>query len=111
MAKTLFVAAFAAILVGCAAHLSKPPCCAVSEAPAALTDQSLYQTESTWVTDQGKHVKLRELVGRPQIVVMFFANCQFACPIIVNDLKRIEAALTLMPFGNSDLPPYLSYPS
>ena len=25
---------------------------------------------------------------------MFFANCQFACPIIVNDMKRIEAALT-----------------
>jgi protein SCO1/2 len=24
---------------------------------------------------------------------MFFASCQFACPIIVNDMKRIEAAL------------------
>ena len=24
---------------------------------------------------------------------MFFANCRYACPIIVNDLKRIESAL------------------
>ena len=25
---------------------------------------------------------------------MFFANCQYACPLIVNDMQRIEAALT-----------------
>jgi len=24
---------------------------------------------------------------------MFFASCQYACPVLVNDLKRIEAAL------------------
>jgi protein SCO1/2 len=47
-----------------------------------------------WATDRGKQVKLGELGGRPQIVAMFFANCQFACPIIVNDMKRIAAALT-----------------
>jgi len=86
------------MVAGCAAHSSneaaKPSCCAASEASAPFTDKSLYQTESRWATDQGKHIKLGELVGRPQIVAMFFANCQFACPIIVNDMKRIEAALT-----------------
>jgi protein SCO1/2 len=25
---------------------------------------------------------------------MFFANCQYACPLIVNDMQRLEAALT-----------------
>ena len=87
-----------AMLTGCATHspneAAKPSCCAVSEASATFTDKSLYQTESQWATDQGKHIKLGELVGRPQIVAMFFANCQFACPIIVNDMKRIEATLT-----------------
>ena len=86
------------LLVGCATHSSnhaaKPPCCVASEAPTTFTDKSLYQTESTWSTDQGKQVKLGELGGRPQIVAMFFANCQFACPIIVSDMKRIETALT-----------------
>src|SRR5262245_37699002 len=24
---------------------------------------------------------------------MFFANCEYACPILVHDMKRIEAAL------------------
>lgn len=87
-----------AIVAGCAAHSSneaaKPSCCVASETSATFTDKSLYQTESRWATDQRKHIKLGELVGRPQIVAMFFANCQFACPIIVNDMKRIEAALT-----------------
>ncbi|MCU0788893.1 MAG: SCO family protein [Verrucomicrobia bacterium] len=49
--------------------------------------------ESTWSTDQQKQIKLTELAGRPQVIVMFFASCQYACPILVNDLKRIEAAL------------------
>ena len=91
--SVLAIAFVVATFTGCATHSSKPSCCAASEAPATFTDESLYQTESTWATDQGKQVKLGELAGRPQVIVMFFANCQFACPIIVNDMKRIEAAL------------------
>jgi protein SCO1/2 len=91
------VALVVATLTGCATRSSnpaaKPSCCAASEAPATFTDKSIYQAESTWATDQAGHLKLGELGGRPQIVAMFFANCQFACPIIVNDMKRIEAAL------------------
>jgi protein SCO1/2 len=59
-----------------------------------LSDKSLYQTESKWTTDTGKQIKLHDLKGRPQVVVMFFARCQSACPILVHDLQRIEAALT-----------------
>jgi protein SCO1/2 len=72
---------------------AQPSCCIQAETPAAFTDKSIYQTESTWTTDQGKQIKLSALAGRPEVVVMFFANCQFACPIIVNDMKLIEAAL------------------
>jgi protein SCO1 len=68
-------------------------CCARIEAPAAFTGKSLYQTESEWTADDGRRIKLGGLAGRPQVVVMFFAHCQSACPIIVNDLRRIEAAL------------------
>ncbi|MHB8522866.1 MAG: SCO family protein [Limisphaerales bacterium] len=64
-----------------------------AETPAAFTDKSIYQVDSAWTTDQGKEIKLNGLAARPQVVAMFFANCQFACPIIVNDMKRIEAAL------------------
>jgi len=96
--RVLAVTLLAATVMGCAtnsaSHATKPPCCTATAARTTFTDKSIYQTESVWVTDQGKHVRLGELVGRPQIVAMFFANCQFACPIIVNDMKRIESALT-----------------
>ncbi len=69
-------------------------CCSRDEAPSQFSGKSLYQSESQWTTDAGKEIKLSDLAGRPQVVVMFFANCQYACPIIVNDMHRIEAAMT-----------------
>jgi protein SCO1/2 len=74
---------------------TKPSCCVKGElAPAApLSDRSLYQLDSSWTNDAGVALKLTALHGKPQIVSMFFASCQFTCPILVNDMKRIEAAL------------------
>lgn len=70
-----------------------PSCCAKTLAPAAFTDKSLYQIESVWTTDEAKPVRLGTLRGKPQVVVMFFSSCQYTCPILVNDLKRIASAL------------------
>lgn len=70
-------------------------CCATNrETPAEFTDKSLYQLDSTWTTDDGQQIKLGALQGRGQVVVMFFASCQAACPILVHDMKRIEASLS-----------------
>ncbi len=97
VSKAVFLSLAILTLGSCATQSSpvaaQPSCCVKAETPAAFTDKSIYQTESTWTTDQGKHIQLSALAGRPQVVAMFFANCQFACPIIVNDMKRIEAAL------------------
>jgi protein SCO1/2 len=72
----------------------KPDCCDKELAPGpALSDGSIYQVDSSWTNDAGAEVKLESLRGRPQVVSMFFATCQFTCPILVNDLKRAEAAL------------------
>ena len=69
-------------------------CCLPDVRPAAFSDKSLYQVESKWTTDTGKEIKLGALAGRPQVVLMFFSRCTAACPILANDLRRIEAALT-----------------
>jgi protein SCO1/2 len=58
------------------------------------TDKSLYQVESKWTADGGQAIKLGDLAGKPQVVLMFFSKCVSACPILRNDLKRISAALT-----------------
>ena len=68
-------------------------CCSRPEVPASHTNNSLYQIESQWTTDDGVQIRLDKLGGRVQVVAMFFASCRYACPIIVNDMKRIEAAL------------------
>ena len=71
----------------------KPPCCRETAATAPLTDKSLYQLESKWTSDVGREVKLGVLRGRPQIVTMFFTSCEYACPVIVENMKAIEQAL------------------
>ncbi len=72
-------------------------CCAAKEeaatAPLALSDKSLFQLDSTWTNDFGSSVKLASLQGRPQVIVMFFANCAYACPLLVYQMQQIEAAL------------------
>jgi protein SCO1 len=69
------------------------PCCRVTPAPGKPTDKSLYLLESQWTSDRGATVPLRVLQGRPQVVAMFFTNCEYACPIIVNDMKKLQALL------------------
>lgn len=73
---------------------ARASCCATNkEMPVKFTDESLYQLESNWTTDANQSIKLGALQGRVQVVAMFFANCTYACPIIVHDMKRIEASL------------------
>jgi protein SCO1 len=96
-----------AMLLGLAAGVLSAPaaettavhhaCCAqhaeAEAAPAGLSGKSLYQMEATWTNDHGAAVKLATLRGRPQIVTMFFANCNYACPLLVYQMQQIEAAL------------------
>lgn len=89
----LVLSSLAALAEGCCATKTVPACCAKAEPTTAFSDKSLYQTESKWITDANKQIKLADLKGRPQVVVMFFASCQYACPILVHDLSRIQAAL------------------
>lgn len=70
-----------------------PPCCRELKAGKAYTDRSLYNLDSLWFSDQGKQIHLGVLRGRPQVVAMFFTRCEFSCPVIVANLKQIEAAL------------------
>jgi protein SCO1/2 len=70
-----------------------PPCCRTPLATGKPTDKSLYLLDSKWTSDVGKNVPLSVLRGRPQVVAMFFTHCEYACPIIVNDLRKLQAAL------------------
>ena len=104
--KTLFLILALHVVFLASAGETKPACCLTNSAPATtgvptlrdasppgLTDKSLYQLESVWNSADGGKLKLAELKGKPQVVTMFFARCELACPVLIHDMKRIEAAL------------------
>ena len=80
---------------------AKPACC-VGEKPVVppavspsnpLSNKSLYQLDAKWTNDAGRAFALTSLRGRPVVITMFFAQCEYACPVIVNDIKRLQAAM------------------
>lgn len=80
------------------AENAKSACCcspasATTAALTPLTDRSIYQIDATWTNDAGESVSLATLRGRPVVLTMFFASCEYACPILVNDMQRIRQTL------------------
>ena len=59
----------------------------------AFTDRSLYQLESKWTSDVGREIPLGVLRGRPQVLALFFTSCEYACPIVVENMRQIERTL------------------
>ena len=53
-----------------------------------VSENSIYQLESVWKNETGKKMMLNELKGKKQIMAMVFTSCTYACPLIVNDMKR-----------------------
>lgn len=60
---------------------------------APLSARSLYQAEGKWTNDRSEAFTLSALRGRPVVLAMFFASCEYACPITVSDMQRLRAAL------------------
>ena len=84
------------------AQKAQPPCCRPAPNFGKPTDKSLYLLDSTWTSDVGREIKLGALRGRPQIVAMFFTHCEYACPILVSELKNIEGKLPPEVLGRVD---------
>lgn len=96
----LGIASLTAALALHATEPAKPPCCSETRgdekaAPASrpLTARSLYQLDAIWTNDSGQPVSLAALRGRPVVLTMFFANCEYACPMLVADMHRVRDAL------------------
>lgn len=67
-----------------------------------FSESSLYQLDSEWTNQDGKNFFLKEFEGNKVVFTMFFASCTYACPILVNDMKKIESELD----KNGDLSDY-----
>ena len=60
---------------------AQPPVDSLYRLPLALTDQD------------GRVFQLADRSGHPQLISMFYASCQYTCPLTIEALKRNQAAL------------------
>ena len=66
-----------------------------SSAPDATmpVGSSLYELKMTLTTQRGDEVPLDVHRGHPVLLAMFYATCPSACPVLMEDIKRLEARL------------------
>jgi len=80
---SLFLISLALNLGFASCRQSRPPL-------ESIPDDSLYQLESNWETQDGKQLHLKELSGPVQIVGLMFTRCKAICPTLVLDMKSIQ---------------------
>jgi protein SCO1/2 len=56
-------------------------------------EASIYQLTSTWTTQDERAVQLADFRGRPQLIAMIYTHCGYACPMIVQNMKRALSQL------------------
>ncbi|WP_024461244.1 SCO family protein [Marinimicrobium sp. LS-A18] len=59
-----------------------------------IPEGSLHQFDATWQTHRGETLRLSDLAGQPVIVTMMYASCTTACPVLVEDVRRIHQGLS-----------------
>ncbi len=67
-----------------------------------LPSSSVYQLAMPLTDQRGRTSQLADWRGRPVMISMFYTNCEFVCPRIVEALKRTEEQLSAG--GNAKLP-------
>lgn len=63
----------------------------------ALPADSLYRLSIPLKDSQGRQFDWRALAGRPLLVTMFYGDCNAACPIIIENLRRTVDAVKPAP--------------
>lgn len=58
------------------------------------TDESIYNVDSTWRNRDNREITLSDLRGEVQVVAMVYTYCEFACPRILADMKRVRQGLS-----------------
>lgn len=58
------------------------------------TEESIYNASGIWQNRYGEKMKLSNLGGKIQVVAMVYTHCEYACPRILADMKRIRDHLS-----------------
>ncbi|MGN6113395.1 MAG: SCO family protein [Luteimonas sp.] len=69
------------------------PVAAAAQGAAALPSDSVYQLPLVLTDQHGKARDWRERRGKPQLVAMFYSNCRYICPLIIEGGKAVQRQL------------------
>lgn len=58
-----------------------------------LPSDSIFNLTSTWQTQNNETIELENLKGKTLVVVMIYTSCKTACPLLVRNMKLIEAEI------------------
>lgn len=97
----LRLATFATLLLvgSCVSPVAQEEESCCSEEPgmvatdAALPTTSLYQLDGDWTDQTNTQRDLVDFRGEIVITAMVFTHCQYACPLILQDLRGIQAQI------------------
>ncbi|HLT46218.1 MAG TPA: SCO family protein [Rubricoccaceae bacterium] len=89
MNRALALLALALTLAACDAGPDVP----AYDFDAPLPEASLYQVEAAWTSDAGTPAALADFRGTPVVLTMGYTSCGYACPMLVQDMKKIASSL------------------
>lgn len=58
-----------------------------------LTGHSIYQLDSSWTDQHGAEQQLDRFRGSVVVLAMVYTQCDYACPRIISDMRRIRGEL------------------
>lgn len=59
----------------------------------SLKGESLYQLKTVFTDQDGKAANFGVYEGHPVVASMFYASCPYSCPVLIDQLKRLEKQL------------------
>lgn len=62
-------------------------------ADSEISETSIFNLTTTWNTEEGKTIQLKDLKGKTLVMVMIYTSCKAACPRLVADMRNIEAQI------------------
>ncbi|NGP88799.1 SCO family protein [Fodinibius halophilus] len=66
------------------------------------SDGSIYHINSRWKNRYGTTINIDSLKGKVQILAMVYTSCEYACPRILADMKRIQDGLPAQVLGQTN---------
>jgi protein SCO1/2 len=58
-----------------------------------LPENSVYLLPGNWQDQDNNSLVLSDFAGKVSVVTFVFVNCQFTCPYLVGELKKVESGL------------------